>query len=72
MNTTTTLTWHDAARELPDADMTVLLWTRDASIDAGHDWTTGWHDGDCWRLCESGGVCAQTVTHWAEPEGPTA
>ena len=68
---TTALAWHDARAELPDSDTTVLLWTLDPDADDGADWAAGWHDGECWRLCESGGVCGQIVTHWAEPQGPT-
>ena len=63
------LEWHPTAGgQRPDADITVLLWTRDhAGIT---DWERGWWDGEDWRLAESGGVCAGTVTHWAQPEGP--
>lgn len=63
------LEWHVvAAGDMPDSDITVLLWWTDhAGIT---DWERGWWDGEDWRLAESGGVCAGTVTHWAQPEGP--
>ena len=65
------LQWHSAAGgNVPDADMTVLLWLR--LEDGTADWAGGWWDGEAWRLCESGGVCSATVTHWAEPAGPVA
>lgn len=63
----TTLTWHPAAQP-PDCDITHLLWIQDG---AESDWQAGWWDGTDWRLCESGGVVAGTVTHWADPQGPT-
>ena len=70
MNTITSqaLHWHPAATP-PDADMTVLLWITEGNE---ADWAGGWWDGEDWRLCESGGVAAGTVTHWCEPEGPEA
>lgn len=61
------LHWHSAIN-LPDADQTVLLWVR--YEDGETDWTAGWWDGEAWRLCESGCVCAGRVLHWAEPAGP--
>ena len=65
------LEWHCVAGgDLPDADITVLMWVRDwAGIT---DWERGWFDGEAWHLAESGGMCAGTVTHWAQPEGPAA
>lgn len=65
------LAWHSTANgNLPDADMTVLLWLR--APDGTADWAGGWWDGTDWRLCESGGVAAVAVSHWAEPAGPGA
>lgn len=61
------LEWHRAAHDMPDADLTVLLWI---VTGADTEWQAGWWDGEVWRLAESGGVCAGSVTHWAEPEGP--
>jgi hypothetical protein len=60
--------WHHAD-QLPDADMTVLLWV---VCGTEQDWCSGWWDGDCWRDCASGGEVAGRVTHWAEVEGPAA
>ena len=65
--TTELLKWHTPASDMPDAEITVLLWVQDGQV-AG--WASGWWDGEDWRLAESGGVCAGTVVAWAEPEGP--
>lgn len=62
------LEWH-SAEQLPDADMTVLMWVVSGTE---RDWFAGWWDGDVWRDCASGGEVAGVVTHWAEPEGPVA
>jgi hypothetical protein len=64
------LKWQDPARQMPDADLTVLLLISAADGYSQPDWTTGWWDGDTWRLCESGGVLAERVVAWAEPQGP--
>jgi hypothetical protein len=65
------LEWHVVADgDMPDADITVLLWWTDHA--GVTDWDRGWRDGEAWRLAESGGVCPGTVTHWAQPEGPAA
>lgn len=61
------LHWNSAS-SVPDADTTVLLWVQ--YEDGETDWSAGWWDGEAWRLCESGGVCAGRVLHWAEPSGP--
>jgi len=63
------LEWHATADALPDADITVLMWVREAG---GADWHSGWWDGQDWRDAASGGVVAGEVSHWAEPEGPGA
>jgi hypothetical protein len=63
------LEWHRAEHELPDADITVLLWI---GTGTEADWAAGWWDGEAWRLAESGGVCAGVVYAWAEPEGPAS
>jgi hypothetical protein len=64
------LTWRDvAAGEMPDSDITLLLWLR--HMDGSTDWDRGWWDGECWRLAESGGECGGTVLFWSSPEGPT-
>ncbi len=67
--TTEALSWTPAS-QLPDADLNVLLWL--VWPDGETDWAPGWWDGEAWRLCESGGVCAGRVTHYAEPVGPAA
>ncbi len=62
------LQWHRATpASMPDADITVLLWIVTGNVG---EWEAGWWDGEAWRLCESGGVVAGEVTHWAQPEGP--
>lgn len=67
--TTVALHWIDAQQTKPDADMSVLMWTRDEY--GRYGWEAGWWDGTDWRFCESGGVCIEPVTHWSQPEGPT-
>lgn len=60
-----TIKWIDAGKELPDADMTVLI-----SVSAGTEpvWMGFW-DGEIWREV-SGAICTG-VTHWANlPEAP--
>ncbi len=61
------LEWHDATASKPDAEVRVLIW-----MDTGEarDWESAWWDGEQWRLCESGGVCAARVLYYAQPEGP--
>ena len=63
------LRWTEAA-QLPDADMTVLMWI--AYSDGTSDWAAGWWDGECWRDAATGGKVFGSVTHWAEPAGPRA
>ncbi len=64
------LEWHCVANgDLPDDDLTVLLWVKDGGT---ADWASGWRDGDAWRDAASGGVVAGEVTHWAAPEGPAS
>lgn len=61
-----TITWHDATRELPDDDTTVLVQTRDK---ADPIWF-GFHDELGWHLVEDA-VTPITVTAWADmPSGP--
>ena len=67
--TTTELHWVDATATKPDADTPVVIWTKDEYGRWG--WEAAWWDGEQWRLAESGGLCAEEVTHWAEPAGPT-
>lgn len=69
MSITTTITWNPA-HEIPDADINVLGWVH--YHDGTVDWTSCFYDGVDWRECESGGVVNGVVTHWAQPEGPTA
>ena len=58
---TTTVQWKDAAKELPDSDIEVLIVVDDES-NKGEVWI-GYHDGERWRAA-SGGVVG--VNHWAE------
>ena len=66
------LAWQNPARQMPDADLRVLLLISAPDGYGKPDWDSGWWDGDTWRLCESGGVCADRVVAWAEPKGPAA
>jgi hypothetical protein len=62
----TTVQWKDAAKELPDSDIEVLIVVDDES-NKGEVWI-GYHDGERWR-CASGGVVG--VSYFADlPEGP--
>jgi hypothetical protein len=71
--TSVTLEWHHVSvHDMPDADLTVMLWISDPTGLSQPDWDRGWWDGEVWRLAESGGACAGTVVAWAEPEGPAA
>ena len=73
--TTEQLQWHPASGSKPDAYSVVLLWlTPDPKrgMHAPAGWEAGFWDGEVWRLAESGGKAAGTVTHWAMPEGPVA
>jgi hypothetical protein len=63
--TTESITWSPVA-ELPDSDMTVQLFNKDASEPV---WP-GYFDGNRWLYID--GIVANP-THWADmPEGPTA
>jgi hypothetical protein len=58
--------WIDAKVKKPDCDMTVLCW-HDDSYFCGY-----WDDSiNGWIACESGGSVLG-VTHWADPDGPSA
>jgi hypothetical protein len=61
---TRTIYWKDAAIELPDDGMTVLVITQ---FDGGGVWM-GYHNAGLWFCVEGGAI---EVTAWAElPEGP--
>ena len=62
-----TIIWHDAALDLPDDELTVLV-----ALDDGEVWT-GFLDAGQWRYV-SADLIEPTVTHWAEfplPPSPT-
>jgi hypothetical protein len=61
-----TLTWHDATRELPDDDTTVLVQSPEGSEPV---WPGG-HDDIGWHHVENA-IATITVTAWAHlPTGP--
>ena len=62
---TETIVWINSHYKLPDADITVLAWSRISGevFLAWRDDETGWHD------CASGGECV--VAWWADVGGPT-
>lgn len=63
------LQWQDAAKEKPDADLTVLMYMPDRSdpVALGY-WDDQWQE---WTY-DVGATCHHQVTHWAEmPGGPT-
>ena len=55
--------WVDAAVQLPDDDMIVLV-----ALDDGEVWT-GFHDAGQWRFASADLIEAR-VTHWAEFPAP--
>lgn len=59
-----TTTWHVAATDKPDSDITVLCFD-------GENFFCGyWADDSGWWIdCSSGGR-VDACTHWAEPHGP--
>ena len=62
-----TITWHEAAAELPDDETTVLVQSPDGSEPV---WP-GFHDERGWHWIESTERCI-AVTAWADmPAGPT-
>lgn len=64
---TTKVKWIDAASELPDSDIEVLIVVADQSH-KGEVWI-GHHDGERWRAA-SGGMVG--VSHWADMPDPPA
>lgn len=61
-----TIQWIDTLEEMPDDDLTVLIWSE--SSDQGV-WI-GYRDADDWRFAD-GAKCLELVTHWAAlPDGP--
>ena len=57
----TEFAWIDVNDEMPDSDLTVLVFT------GGETWL-GYFDGNVWQSVEAGAI---EVTHWMElPEGP--
>lgn len=61
---TETIQWHDAKRDLPDSDSTVLI-IPGGEVEA---WT-GYLDGEQWRYVD--GMPCSSVIWWADiPEGP--
>ncbi len=62
-----TLNWIPVTERLPDAETTVIVWTK-----AG-EWWSAWYDDDAWKDAANGDTMAgdNAPTHWAEPEGPT-
>lgn len=63
------LHWRDAAKEKPDADVTVLMYVPDASEPVAMGY---WDDQYNEWTYDVGAACRHTPTHWAEmPSGPT-
>lgn len=63
---TETITWHEAAEELPDADLTVLVKTKgcEEPVWLGYFNGADWLDVDNMQI---------SVTHWADiPKGGDA
>lgn len=59
--------WHDAAKELPDRHIIVLMHCPNSDEPV---WM-GYYSDEGWRTDQCDGLEAGTVTHWADlPEGP--
>lgn len=56
--------WRVAARELPDSEITVLLYLEDS----GEIWT-GYFDGNCWRFVSADRI-EEPVLYWADFPAP--
>ena len=56
--------WRVAARELPDSDITVLLYLENS----GEIWT-GYHAGDRWRFFSADRI-EEPVLYWADFPAP--
>ena len=71
MSTTVPITWRETAKELPDAELNVLLWNNSDSVFEG--FLGGMDDNGrlVWR--DVTGLSVDDVTHWADlPDGPRA
>jgi hypothetical protein len=64
------LEWVAPQRDLPDAEVRVLLWLRQA--DGSVEWDVGHWTGEGWLLDWCDAVPEGEVVAWAQPEGPTA
>lgn len=64
------LEWVQPQRDLPDAEVRVLLWLRQP--DGNVDWDVGHWTGEGWLLDWCGAAPAGEVVAWAQPEGPAA
>jgi hypothetical protein len=64
------LQWVAPARDLPDAEVRVLVWLRQA--DGSCDWDVGHWTGAEWILDWCGAAPDGQVVAWAQPEGPAA
>jgi len=65
---TETITWHEPAEKLPDADVTVLIEVEE--VDGEPVWP-GYLDGDEWKLAD--GMPVTKVRRWADmPKGGAA
>jgi hypothetical protein len=61
------IAWIDASKELPDDNITVLLFLKEASEPV---WTVH-HEDNNWHYSEGYVIRSGSVTHWAHmPSGP--
>lgn len=67
MSTPSSVTWVDAAEQLPDSDTTVLIHCSQSDDPV---WM-GYHDGETWRAVDGMDLGDAFVDHWADlPEAP--
>jgi hypothetical protein len=64
-----TIAWHSVAEQLPDADITVLVRSKNKA-DAEPVWLGCYEDG-CWFSVDACQYSRGAITHWAHrPRGP--
>ena len=65
------LRWNDVTKKMPEDGGVVLIWVRFPGPFAGQFWTLGYVRDGIWYDHDTDRKMIATVTHWAEPKGPT-